>query len=561
METDYYLHNRYVDTGKGMRAYQESFGVLEWDKDDNTDNVTEVGSFTRTRGIANHNGSKTDVMLPEHLQKIQKVRDRCDSQNKALSNWWKVAVQRNVQQRMVRAYRRKSHRFHSVETHIIPFLQWMQLGRSPTESLLPPRFERLYQPEKLAQFDRFFARSWATPVRRSHAAQHGGDAEEELSEYQRNIYRPLKKADEIKSKTGGDEEEEAYETLHEVISKHGFESNKRSTLRRFVQQHDIIDDEIATSRSNMSNEDDPFVSRSSYHFIGDTNTGMDQPREEYVRCVKPSVYLESSLYNPVAFEEFKESLHALSINANEVEEIQELAESGHVGQEIKSGPYKGLHRNFSAIEFSTVVFEQLNAYENIRRRGKLKEGVPVMNAELMRRGFYTEGVRETIGDGWDQHVAAEKQYQETCLPGSSKYRRSDLTTPNSLKLYSSFFSPDESMAVPDLNVLLGETPTSDVKNKPGHVDLKYRGTDFVAKAAKKGISITAHKKLEKSRPLFTFGRKHIVPEGFEMINDDMFSRKDNKFMVFNGPGVASWSGNSPLTKISGIEKMLAGTLG
>ncbi|KAG7346422.1 SacI homology domain containing protein [Nitzschia inconspicua] len=536
METDYYLHNRHIDTGKGMRAYQESFGVLEWDTYDDTDNATEVGSSVRTSARGKRNGGLRDLMVPEHSLKIQKVRDRCTSQNKALSNWWKVAIQRNVQQRM-----------------------WMQLGRSPTESLLPPRFERLYQPEKLAQFDRFFARSWATPVRRSHAAQHGGDAEEELSEYHRNIYRPLEKNDETKAKADADEKEDTYEVLDDIISKQGFEPKKRSTLRRFVQQHDIVDDEIPTPRSETSNEEEQYESHPSYHYIGEINNGFE-PREEYVRCVKSSDYLESGLYNPVAFDEFKESLHALSINANEVDEIQELAESGHVGREIKSGPYKGLDRNFSSIEFSTVVFEQLNAYENIRRRGKLKEGVPVMDAELMRRGFYTNGVREMIADGWDQHVASEKQYHETCLPGSSKYRRSDVTTTNSLKLYTSFFSPDQCMATPALSVLLGEIPASDVKIKPGHVALKYRGSDFVSKAAKKGISITSHKDLGKSQPLFSFGQRHSVPEGFEMINDDMFSRKDNKFMVFNGPGVDSWSGYSPQTKISGIEKMLAGTL-
>jgi hypothetical protein len=427
---------------------------------------------------------------------------------------------------------------------------------------LPPRFERLYQPEKLAQFDRFFARSWSTPVRRSHAAQHGGDVSEELSEYQRNIYRPLNKIERSESLADVtvDARGESHDVLDHVISKHGFEPRKRTTLRRFVQQHDIIDGEIATSRSILSNDDEPDEDHPSYRYIGETNKRIEKPREEYLRSVKPSQYLESSQYNPNAFDEFKESLHALSINANEVDEIQELAESAHIGQEIKSGPYKGLNRNFSAIEFSTVVFEQLYAYENIRRRGRLKEGIIVMDAELMRRGFYTDGVRETIADGWDQHVTAEKQYHETCLPGSSKYRRSDLTTTNSLKLYTSFFSPDQAMAIPDLSVLLGETPSSDLRRKPGHVDVKDRGNDFVAQAAKIGIAITSHEDLSKSQPLFSFGRKHVVPPGFEMINEDMFSRKDNKFMVFNGPGVDSWSGNSPMTKISGIERMLAGTL-
>ncbi|KAL3921165.1 MAG: hypothetical protein SGILL_002891 [Bacillariaceae sp.] len=416
--------------------------------------------------------------------------------------------------------------------------------------MLPPRFERLYQPEKLAQFDRFFARSWATPVRRSHSAQH---SEEDLSEYRRNVYREQFGAPFVV------EEEKQNQDLNYIISKHGFEPKKRSSLRRFVEEHDVSDSEIPSSSVLFDEENLP-QRQISYRYIGDTNRWMERPRDEYLRCVQPSEYLESSRYNPVAFDEFKDSLHALSLNANDVGEIHDLANSAHVGQEIKSGPYTGLDRNFSAKEFSTVVFEQLNAYESIRRRGELPDGVAVMDAELMRRGFYTDGVKESISNGWDDCIAAEKQYRETCYDGTSKYRRSDLTTANSLKLYTSFFSPDQHMATPDLSVLLGETPDSDVKEKPGHVDLKYRGTGFVAKAAKKGVSITSHKDLTQCQPLFDFGRLHSIPAGFEMINDDMYSRIDNKFICFNWSGVDSWTGSSPITKNTGIEKMLASTL-
>eukprot|EP00594_Rhizosolenia_setigera_P015855 CAMPEP_0178972640 /NCGR_PEP_ID=MMETSP0789-20121207/21161_1 /TAXON_ID=3005 /ORGANISM="Rhizosolenia setigera, Strain CCMP 1694" /LENGTH=88 /DNA_ID=CAMNT_0020660181 /DNA_START=76 /DNA_END=342 /DNA_ORIENTATION=+ len=39
-------------------------------------------------------------------------------------------------------------------------------------------------------------------------------------------------------------------------------------------------------------------------------------------------------------------------------------------------------------------------------------------------------------------------------------------------------------------------------------------------------------------------------EGFEQINEDLYARKENKFMVFNGVGVDTWySGTQPITKI------------
>ena len=157
------------------------------------------------------------------------------------------------------------------------------------------------------------------------------------------------------------------------------------------------------------------------------------------------------------------------------------------------------------------------------------------------------------------------QYRETCLSGSSKFIRSDLTTSNSLKLYTSFFSPDQVMTTTDLTVLLGENVgENETKTKPGHIELSER-TQFVARASKKGISITSHDELARTRsqPLFQFERRRSVPTGFEMINEDMFSRKENKFMVFNGPGVDSWSvgtATNPVTKMSGIEKMLSDAL-
>jgi hypothetical protein len=255
----------------------------------------------------------------------------------------------------------------------------------------------------------------------------------------------------------------------------------------------------------------------------------------------------------------------MSLNTNDVLGIYNLAESGHLGRQIKSGPYKGLDRDFSAVDVSTVVFEQLNAYENMRSRGELQEGIPLMDSELKRRGFYNDGVKEAIADDWERHLESEKQYQETCSDGSLKFIRSDLTTTNSLKLYTSFFSPDQAMTTTDLTVLLGENLEKvDRRNKTDHAEARKmeRKPQFVARASQKGISITSHEELSRtrSRPLFQFERRRPVPAGFEMINEDLFSRKENKFMVFNGPGVDSWSGATPETKISGIEKMLSGAL-
>ena len=106
MDTDYYLHNLDVEIGKEMKGYQKSFGVLEWNNDNDTsskDTGAQRGSLRRSRTSFNKSQNKnlSDTMIPDQSQRIQKVRDRCRTQNKALSTWWKVALQINVQQRMV----------------------------------------------------------------------------------------------------------------------------------------------------------------------------------------------------------------------------------------------------------------------------------------------------------------------------------------------------------------------------------------------------------------------------------------------------------------------------
>ena len=76
---------------------------------------------------------------------------------------------------------------------------------------------------------------------------------------------------------------------------------------------------------------------------------------------------------------------------------------------------------------------------------------------------------------------------------------------------------------------------------------------FILKAASRGINI--RKRTSRSRDkeddinIIKFHTQRPIPAGFEQINEDLFARKDNKFMVFNGAGVNSWtSPPQPVTK-------------
>ena len=106
---------------------------------------------------------------------------------------------------------------------------------------------------------------------------------------------------------------------------------------------------------------------------------------------------------------------------------------------------------------------------------------------------------------------------------------------------------------------LGVDPTKPLRRserpceKASGPDKDLRSFDessFILKAASRGINI--RKKSPRSRDkedVVEFHTQRPIPAGFEQINEDLYARKDNKFLVFNGAGVASWtSPPQPVTK-------------
>jgi len=269
-----------------MRDFQIEFGVLEWNKDEDklTGKAAHSVLQSRHRG---HQSSSTlgalDIFRQEdQLRRIQKVRDRCYSQNKALSIWWKVALQSNVQQRM-----------------------WMKLGNSPTETTTPSRFERFYQPEKLAQFDRFFARPWSTPVRRSHAAAHSIEADDdaEIGVFRRNIsgtrrHNTMTNKKVEEGKTDNQREISVYATLDEFAQTYGFSTSTQQGTHREVGDTNFL-----------------------HHYVGDLDTGSQRALQEYEEYVSPQD-LNSSPFRMQALQEFKQALEPLSLGVDDVSGIR-----------------------------------------------------------------------------------------------------------------------------------------------------------------------------------------------------------------------------------------------
>lgn len=236
----------------------------------------------------------------------------------------------------------------------------------------------------------------------------------------------------------------------------------------------------------------------------------------------------------------------------------QLAESAHLGDTVSFGQYGGLKKDTSAIEVATAIHEQLNGFDS-RQAGGLRRA----EVELSRRGFDTDGVKNSAAEGWNSFKSSERLYSELVNGSIDSCRRGDLTTEESLMLYTRPFDPSTSLTKADQIFLTGEkVDTVEHKNCPELTNLQPSRDALVKKATRLGIKVFPHDEMDKAKykPLFHFDRRRPIPPGFEQINEDMFARKDNKFIVFNGSGVDSWTGNQPITKISHVENILLTTL-
>lgn len=508
MESDYHLHNFHVKESRGitysMDFYLYGFGIQPY-----TDNgiSQRPGRVTRNTSLDTITGTKkaTGSTLAGESQRVANVRNRVANQNKVLSIWWKRALQTTLEQRI-----------------------WLQsssgLGLEAADSLLPPRFERLYQPEKMAQFDRFFARGWATPLR--SPPERVNEPDPGAVPYSRVVTKGCAAC------VGDDSPIKSHVTQSEPIRKFfetaGYEPSFEMNSPLFVQPHD----------KNAS------YASSSPEFVG--NVSSASVPDVYRRYCTPSRDLFATPFssNEQSKREFEANLREMSLHSDDVDGIRELSESAHISSTILSGPYRGLSSDESAVEFAIAVQEQLNPMESAMTRSTKQ-----IETELNRRGYNSAGVHDTVENRWRSFLSSEQQFAEILTRPTGSCRRSDLTTTDSLKLYVSL-SHDSTRLTTSNEIFLSCRKIKKV-GPPVLAQPPSQVVPFTKRASRLGINTGAQSETTggNSSELFPAHQRRSIPFEFEQINDDMFARKDNKFMVFNGPGVDSWHGAEPVTRI------------
>lgn len=237
-----------------------------------------------------------------------------------------------------------------------------------------------------------------------------------------------------------------------------------------------------------------------------------------------------------------------------------MATSAHLGEKIQYGQFRGLHKDDSAVEVATAIQMHFNMLDSFASKdGKTADMMPNVGVPA------SDGVVETLGNGLKHFEKAEKIYSEIVESKIQRCQRSHLTDTSSLILYASEIDDATRLLTADQIFLeVTESRRDCGRRWPTSGTSSTAPVPFVKKAARLGIHIDTctRKSCNINPPLYTTDVKTEIPPGFEQINEDMFARSENKFMVFNGAGVDSWNGNqrvTPVTKISDAEKILMST--
>jgi len=606
LENDYYLHNFHVQTG-GRRSLQErSFSDSEDEERDSAEggegseklpkelgamkkktykhrnvvrrSIHKVGKrVSRSRSPRPGDSAKTSrglqsERIPEEgdgesekrdsekrdsekrdsestttkvlKEKTARARKKCLQQAEKLQNWWRIALQGYLQQRM-----------------------WMHLGQ-PSQTLLPSRFQRLYQPEKLTQFDKHFAHIWAAPSRLTHVKITNDETEEEdkdggKEEGKKNRGensqsnqvaglvssgsppptpnssknegdegidvdgvvvegKKVEEGDDFAGGTAGDSSPDMRRQINgDPLSRY---FRKLGSRARSILGSKNSNSQGQGGRVRRSGEDLTGIKEEegegegdegnwSHQFLGNPNVQVGEVDEyanfvEYVKNIG-----DTSRVNELSYQEFKESLHEVNLNSDDVEGIRYLSESAHITKTLKEGIYEGLDHKVSAAEVAAVINGQFNTLGSMRERGKEEEGLEECMKVLDREGLGdSKGVMAQVVNGWENLKASEGLHKETLDPDSLKSLKSDSTSGETMELYCSFFSAESIIDDIPMRFIIGE------EGKIGEKE-KQKGGD------EKGNSSS---------------KKEQISGAFEQINDDLYARKKNKFMVFNGAGMNEW---------------------
>lgn len=501
LESDYHLHNSHLNSStivalRHLKKYQ----------------------------FRNNETKENDLQGESSSDRLEAVKERFSFQVDSLSSWWKVSLQYYITQRM-----------------------WMKLETPDdfgTDYL--DSFDRIYQPEKLTQFDKYFARSWSMPSRLSHEASLVND---DLAGHRKNKTLGLTSISESSHNPSEDENE----TLNEVLI-------KSKTRVEPIKENKEISKIYGEGKFHI----DQSIERVLPHlllllnaiehpqemFLSDLRVGQ-KPYDEYLKYTSSIDNLFAQFgQEPVscsnAFKEFATYIANTDLDSDDVEGIRRLADSAHIGG-IKSGLYKDIPTDVSAVEVASIIHEQLLKFSPGYSNDRIEGNNSTVDQFLTSRKLNTPSVKQFINENWKELAETEDHYR-SLLDRNLKCKRSDLTDNKSFRLYASFFDCDTSISSLDKAFIDRQ------QVEPQKRSDKIKSTHFIQKKCTESCDNNENNLRKSSEGLSILMdlRRH-VKSGFEQINDDNFAKNDNKFIVFNRKGAECWKGAEALTKLCSIH--------
>ena len=171
---------------------------------------------------------------------------------------------------------------------------------------------------------------------------------------------------------------------------------------------------------------------------------------------------------------------------------------------------------------------------------------------LKRNKVDTTGVKDELVNGWDHIMRSKNVYSEVSNYSNMVCRRSDLTTERSMKLYTSFYDGNSQLTHFERMFILG-CETKEKRKSKNHPQKNITEERNQVHSLKKKVKSSITKDgTNGNETLLTSKHCYRARVGFEQINEDLYARKDNKFIVLNGIGVDMWRGTKPVTKLTGF---------
>ncbi|CAM9514219.1 unnamed protein product [Discosporangium mesarthrocarpum] len=457
LDSDYYLHNFHVESAglQSMREYKKDEYFLDQDeelpgpetKDDLEDETTigfrghwkdpMIGSDPGTAALpvaTTLSGMIDEDRIAETQLKGRRVRRMCARQRAAMSQWWRDALQRYAQKRM-----------------------WMHLG-PPKQGQLPPRYERIYEPHRLTEFDKHFSYGFAVPVPEDtdlpgqHAAAHGGkfyflwqfgflcsaltrsvccptlqeaagrEAGVTISRYTRGVSESAVKA-------AGNLLGRSSHSVGGTVGRSGTESKAREpdTLEAFGGS----DHERWRAR-NVA-------------FIGTAATAQPEATVASYASIahEPHLLLATNDVRELNREEVSSYLEDFTLGTDTAEEalaVQRLGENHCCTATVTFGPYQGLQKGIAARRVAAAVVERLQQLGWAMQYGlDMRDQWEGMEQALQDAGIDVMGVKQEIRTRLEEELHEQARLEAIIDSDILADIDSTLTSEESLDTYCSFF--------------------------------------------------------------------------------------------------------------------------